>query len=728
MDYYLSSGSAPAVRGHEDAGEGATGVAVGTARKQRASLTYFTEYELGQTPFGRIFVVSSKRNPSQRFVLKTVRKADVAARVASLTLSSSVVSDETRAATTTLASEKIQQEVLQPLLLDSAHPHWCRLVEYFETETEFELLFEEAEGGEISDFVEKLNKSKSWLQEQTAALYVRQVLQALAWLHYGRGGGAAGRGAAGCGGGGGTSATSSSPVYFAPSNAAGGTPTGEGRTASLMATSSSSSHTQSHHGALNLASVQLTSKLPEARVKLADAGLAEFMSVRDVLDSILAEQQQDGNGENRGTSCCTRHDEDVVTAGTTATSTSASADNFASLFLATASFASGGGSSSSSRSPFHIDSSANSTSAATVRFLDADGWEGRTQASRDFVRALLTPDARKRLTVAQALNHEWLSEKGIHFFKPNHANNVVVDQSSAATSRGLRGLLDSSSTTPAAIIPKKNFFQALMRLAKTGAPSQESRRKEVALASAGLCLCLLEMSGGLFDLARRSFNLADGDGDGYLFVMDAAEVLWGRVLQWDESASQTGGDSFGLYRASAYGDVGLKEALSKERIVELLLRVSSTTVLDFAEFLAALSLIQFYALPRLAQRDPSFTLADEESATSGSGQPTSFSLEAVCSSPFLFGQLQNAAVGAVGGGGFSLRSVLAAKGLKTNIGRQLQQYCKLDLEAFVNGFPKRAVSTPGELASALLKHQGRGRTTFAYKRKYEEKAFDPYFY
>jgi hypothetical protein len=152
---------------------------------------YEFEYDVGQWTFGSISVVR-RRNAKELFTCKKVPK--------SLVGNSSGV----------LAKLRGLQEL--------QHPHIISVKEVLEDKNYFYILTEWMQGGEVSDWAERLMDGYV-IQEQTIATYIRQVLMAMVHCN-------------------------SSNVF---------------------------------HGALLPSSLSLTSKMPDATVKVGDFGLAAIL-------------------------------------------------------------------------------------------------------------------------------------------------------------------------------------------------------------------------------------------------------------------------------------------------------------------------------------------------------------------------------------------------------------------------------------------------------------------
>jgi len=206
------------------------------------------------------------------------------------------------------------REDLKRLQRLSRHPHVCALLEVVEDETCLHLIVEDCEGEDVSELLSRLDE-RNWLDEQTVAVYILHALVGVAHCH--------GAGIA--------------------------------------------------HGDLRTSSLGLTTRLPDASVKVVDCG---FNAIFDLQRSHLRQNPspfiapevltgQVGSGPHPAG--------DIWSIGAVA---------------------------------YHL--LVNKPPASQrVKFLPADGWGERSPESKDFLECLLCPVG-ERLTAAQALQHPWI--------------------------------------------------------------------------------------------------------------------------------------------------------------------------------------------------------------------------------------------------------------------------------------------------------------------------------
>jgi serine/threonine protein kinase len=265
------------------------------------SQKYEFEYDIGQWTFGSISIVKHVQSKELR-TCKTVPKSLV------------------NSAPDTLQKLRRLQEL--------QHPHIINVTEVLEDKANYYILTEFMQGGEISDWVERLMDGYV-VQEQTVAAYIRQVI--VATVH------------------------SSSANIF--------------------------------HGALLPSSLWLSSKMPDAIVKVADFGLAAILDP----DNTIAQR-------NRS----------PYTAPEIVSGEQGFADNSSDMFsigaIAHALLI--------GRAPSNGRAKELSLSSCWVMGggSDAAVWGERSPVAHDFVKQLLT-GWEDRLSAARALQHTWL--KGV---------------------------------------------------------------------------------------------------------------------------------------------------------------------------------------------------------------------------------------------------------------------------------------------------------------------------
>lgn len=209
-------------------------------------------------------------------------------------------------------------------LQELQHPHICSVTDVIEDQGNFYIICDFFQGGDVQDWMERLDEG-NWLQETTCATYVRQAILALTHSH-------------------------AAQVY---------------------------------HRDLRPSCMLLTSKLPDAVVKVADFGLAAIL---DPDNAIIQEMPTSYTVPEALKSSEPMHNgaADMWSVGTIAHA----------LLVGHAPAESTSGSSGWSL-------------ARRARGQDDDSWNERSAMSRDFVQRLLRPAA-ERPTAAKALNHPWL--------------------------------------------------------------------------------------------------------------------------------------------------------------------------------------------------------------------------------------------------------------------------------------------------------------------------------
>lgn len=261
---------------------------------------YEFEYDVGQWTFGSILVVR-RRNAKELYTCKKVPK--------SLVGNSSGV----------LAKLRALQEL--------QHPHIISVVDVLEDRSYFYILTEFMQGGEVSDWAERLMDGYV-IQEQTIATYIRQVL--IAMVH-----------------------CNSANVF---------------------------------HGALMPSSLSLTSKMPDATVKVGDFGLAAILDP----DNSIAQSKHNP------------YTAPEIASGEYAF-VDASSDMYSIGAIAHALLIGRAPGPSYEKQPMLV-------SCWGGGRADSQLWAERSRTSRDFVNHLLSPWD-DRLSPARALQHPWL--KGV---------------------------------------------------------------------------------------------------------------------------------------------------------------------------------------------------------------------------------------------------------------------------------------------------------------------------
>jgi len=210
-------------------------------------------------------------------------------------------------------------------LQELRHPHICSVDDVLEDATRTYVISEKCAGGDLADWTVRVQEEGNWLQEQTIAEYMRQALIAVAHAH---------------------------------------------------------AHKVCHRD-LRPSSLALTSKMPDAKVKVMDLGLASVLDPEDAAvqkapSPYTAPEVLTGFGR-------------VVPGASDVWSIGAIAH---SLLVG---------------HPPSQDEGAWSVGTGILsRRAESDGWSDRSPASRDFVRRLLL-QAGDRPTAARALQHPWIS-------------------------------------------------------------------------------------------------------------------------------------------------------------------------------------------------------------------------------------------------------------------------------------------------------------------------------
>eukprot|EP00930_Biecheleria_cincta_P071829 TRINITY_DN59289_c0_g1_i1.p1 TRINITY_DN59289_c0_g1~~TRINITY_DN59289_c0_g1_i1.p1 ORF type:complete len:523 (+),score=90.86 TRINITY_DN59289_c0_g1_i1:99-1667(+) len=228
-------------------------------------------------------------------------------------------------------------------LQELQHPHISPITDLMEDEKNYYIISEHFMGGDVQDWMERMDEG-NWLQEQTCATYVRQALLALSHSHA----------------------------------------------------------AQVFHRNLSPSSLILTTKLPDAVVKVGDFGLANIL---DPDNSIIQQHP-------------TPYTVPELLKSSEPTRTGA-VDMWSVGAIAHALLVGHGPSESSSSSRFWMS-----------RGNDDEGWSERSPMARDFVQRLLRP-AGERPTAAKALHHPWL--KGIM-----PLNTLSASQTNTQDARELR--------------------------------------------------------------------------------------------------------------------------------------------------------------------------------------------------------------------------------------------------------------------------------------------------
>lgn len=259
---------------------------------------YIFEYDVGTWTFGDIQVLKERDSGTMR-TCKVVKKAKV----------------------------QFTSDVLTRLksLQELQHPHICSITDVLEDKESFYIVTEFFQGGDVQDWMERMDES-NWLQESTCAAYIRQAILALTHSH-------------------------SSQVI---------------------------------HRDLRPSNMLLTSKLPDAVVKVTDFGLASILDPDGTVQSRQFSQYtvpEALRGEKSGTG-------DIWSIGAIAHAllVGQAPDENSSVMAA-------------ENSGWNL--------TRKVRSADDEVWNERSEFSRDFVTKCLRLRG-ERLTAAKLLWHPWL--------------------------------------------------------------------------------------------------------------------------------------------------------------------------------------------------------------------------------------------------------------------------------------------------------------------------------
>lgn len=306
---------------------------------------YLFEYDVGQWTFGTIQVIKDKESGELK-TCKTVPKS--------------------RLRSTNGVMDRLQ--ALQQL----QHPHICSICDVLEDRDHFYVVSEFFQGGDVQDWMERLDEG-NWLQEQTCAAYVRQVILALAHTH-------------------------SAQVF---------------------------------HRDLRPSMLLLTSKLPDAAVKVTDFGLA---AVLDPDNAIIQQQPTPYTVPDllKSSDPVRTGDVDMWSIGAIAHA----------LLVGTAPSESAG-----------VQNSGWSLARRVRNSVDEDAWNDRSPMARDFVQRLLRP-AGERPTAAKALQHPWM--KGV---VPLSGSNLRADTDVARDLRHKTLCYSLAALLVPVIVPYRDFEQ-----------------------------------------------------------------------------------------------------------------------------------------------------------------------------------------------------------------------------------------------------------------------------
>jgi len=272
---------------------------------------------------------------------------------------------------------KSTNNVLQRLtaLVELQHPHICSITDVLEDSNSFYIISEHWQGGDVQDWMDRLDEG-TWLQEQTCATYVRQAVLALTHSHLAK-------------------------IY---------------------------------HRDLRPSNLMLTSKMPDATIKIGGFGLAAIL---DPDNSIVQRSPTPYTVPE-----VLRSSEPVRTGAADMWSVGAIAN---ALLVGQAPNEDDAG-------PF------SGWMARRMRGVGSadESWSERSSVSRDFVRRLLR-SAPDRPTAAKALHHPWL--RGL---TPIGGANWLADNDIARERRHKTLCYTLATILLPVIVPYRDFEQLRM--------------------------------------------------------------------------------------------------------------------------------------------------------------------------------------------------------------------------------------------------------------------------
>lgn len=268
---------------------------------------YVFEYDVGLWTFGNVQVLKDRQTGQLR-TCKTVQKS--------------------------ILRQPAEAVARLQRLRDLQHERICGIHEVLEDPSRIFIISDKCAGGDLAEWIVRVQEDGNWLQEQTVADYIRQALIAVVHAHGSR----------------------------------------------------------VSHRDLRLSSFALTSKLPDAQVKLCDFGLADIL---DPEDEVMATQAG---------AFCAPEVRSGQPAGENMRMTPGAAADMWSLGAVAHQLLVG--------SPPAEDDSGGWASLRSLSRSrahgDPDAWSERSPLSRDFVRRMLKAQAAERPTAALALQHPWM--------------------------------------------------------------------------------------------------------------------------------------------------------------------------------------------------------------------------------------------------------------------------------------------------------------------------------
>lgn len=288
-------------------------------RRSVLDARYMFEYDVGQWTFGTIQVLKDN-NTGELKVCKTVQK--------------------------NLIRNPVEAMAKLNRILDLQHKHLCGITDVLEDAQRIYVVNDKCQGGDVAEWIVRVQDDGNWLHEATVADYIRQTLIALVHVH----------------------------------------------------------GTHVCHRDLRPSSLGLTSKLPDATVKLCDCGLAEIFDPQneirrdlspfaapELLEAPNAERSQAPSGPLPGSAA-----------------SGAAADVWSIGAIAHQLLVGSAPPRLQDDRTFLAALARVGNQAFSVGGGDADAWSDRSPLSRDFIRQVLRPLPGSRPSAAVALQHPWM--------------------------------------------------------------------------------------------------------------------------------------------------------------------------------------------------------------------------------------------------------------------------------------------------------------------------------
>lgn len=340
------------------------------------------------------------------------------------------------------------------------HPRIITLYDVLEDDDNWYLLTEYCEGGDIGELLERL-ADRAWLDERTCALYTRQLLEAVAHGH-----------------------------------------------ANKIC-----------HGDLHTGSLVLTSRLPDASVKVADFGVASVLDphhthARRQPTTFTAPEVllgREGISGAVGQHNPAAEQSDMWSVGAICYNMLVSSMPF----------------SHATRDDMSAADLAK-TMSGSLHFFEDDGWDERSQACRDFLRRALRYDPGERIPAQRAMHNQWISS-----LAPSGGNKGMRGASEADR---MREPLQKALTVSLALIiaPVVVPEQTLKYLHKAFLHHDREQSGKVSRDMAEGALG--RVTGGTPTIVSRALDITDvhGKGDFDMCSFVVAHVLaihFGKIVE-----------------------------------------------------------------------------------------------------------------------------------------------------------------------------------------------------